>query len=170
VIEEIIGRLPELTASQLGRLEEELRRERQRRASSAGGGEDAPRLQEVLRRLSRRFWTTVPTRTVICSWSYAATYVVTARPASADPTGTSSTTRAASVRSSISARPATRRILWPSSGQNPLGKRLHLGTQERNALRIRVVSVGLALLLPLLGCKGAPQVIKLRRRCLRKCA
>jgi hypothetical protein len=47
VVEEIIGRLPELTGAQLGRLEDELRRERQRRASSAaGGGEDAPRIQE----------------------------------------------------------------------------------------------------------------------------
>jgi hypothetical protein len=43
VVEEIIRRLPELTAAQLGRLEDELRR--QRRASSAGG-EDASRVQE----------------------------------------------------------------------------------------------------------------------------
>jgi hypothetical protein len=42
VLEEIIGRLPYLTGAQLGRLEDALRRERQRRASSAGGGEDAP--------------------------------------------------------------------------------------------------------------------------------
>jgi hypothetical protein len=46
MVEEIIGRLPELTGAQLGRLEEELRGERQRRASSGGGGEDAPRIQE----------------------------------------------------------------------------------------------------------------------------
>jgi hypothetical protein len=46
VVEEIIGRLSELTESQLGRLEDELRRERQRRASSAGGGQDAPHAQE----------------------------------------------------------------------------------------------------------------------------
>jgi hypothetical protein len=46
MIEEIIGRLPQLTGAQLGRLEDELRRERQRRASSEGGGQDAPRLQE----------------------------------------------------------------------------------------------------------------------------
>jgi hypothetical protein len=45
-VEEIIGRLPELTESQLGRLESEIRRERQRRASSPGGGQDAPRIQE----------------------------------------------------------------------------------------------------------------------------
>ena len=44
--EEIISRLPYLTESQLGCLEEELRRERQRRASSEGGGQDAPRIQE----------------------------------------------------------------------------------------------------------------------------
>jgi hypothetical protein len=46
VVEEIIGRLPKLTNSQLGRLEDELRRELRRRASSAGGGEDAPQVQE----------------------------------------------------------------------------------------------------------------------------
>jgi hypothetical protein len=46
VVEEIIGRLPHLTGSQLGRLEDEIRRERQRRASSAGTGQDAPHVQE----------------------------------------------------------------------------------------------------------------------------
>jgi hypothetical protein len=46
VVEEIIGRLPELTGSQLGRLEDEIRRERQRRASSEGWGEDTLRIQE----------------------------------------------------------------------------------------------------------------------------
>ena len=46
VVEEIIGRLPELNESQLGRLEDEIRRERQRRASSAGEGQDAPCIQE----------------------------------------------------------------------------------------------------------------------------
>jgi hypothetical protein len=46
VVEEIIGRLSELTGSQLGRLEEELRRERRRRATSEGGGEGAPQLYE----------------------------------------------------------------------------------------------------------------------------
>jgi len=46
VVEEIIGRLPELTGAQIARLEDELRRERQRRASSVGGGQDAPHLQE----------------------------------------------------------------------------------------------------------------------------
>jgi hypothetical protein len=46
VVEEIIRRLSELTGAQLGRLEEELRRERLRRTSSAGGERDAPRLQE----------------------------------------------------------------------------------------------------------------------------
>jgi hypothetical protein len=34
VVEEIFGRLPDLTGAQLGRLEDELRRERQRRTSS----------------------------------------------------------------------------------------------------------------------------------------
>ena len=46
MVEEIIGRLPELTESQLRRLEDELRRERQRRASSGGGGEGAPQIHE----------------------------------------------------------------------------------------------------------------------------
>jgi hypothetical protein len=46
VVEEIIGRLPKLTGSQLGRLEDELRRERLRRASSEGGGEGAPKIHE----------------------------------------------------------------------------------------------------------------------------
>jgi hypothetical protein len=41
MVEEIIGRLPELTGAQIARLEYELRHERRRRAS-AGGGEDAP--------------------------------------------------------------------------------------------------------------------------------
>ena len=46
VVEEIIGRLSYLTESQLGRLEDEIRRERQRRrASSEGGGEGAPQIQ-----------------------------------------------------------------------------------------------------------------------------
>jgi hypothetical protein len=45
VVEEIIGRLSDLTGAQLRRLEEELRRERQRRASFEGGGEGAPRIQ-----------------------------------------------------------------------------------------------------------------------------
>jgi hypothetical protein len=43
---EVIRRLPELTDSQLGRLEDELRRERQRRASSADDGQDAAHVQE----------------------------------------------------------------------------------------------------------------------------
>jgi hypothetical protein len=46
VVEGIIGQLPELTGAQLGRLEDELRRERRRRASSARGQQDAPRIQE----------------------------------------------------------------------------------------------------------------------------
>jgi len=46
VVEEIIGRLPGLTGAQLGRLEEEIKRERQRRASSAGGEENALHVQE----------------------------------------------------------------------------------------------------------------------------
>jgi hypothetical protein len=45
VVEEIIGRLSDLTGAQIGRLEDELRRERRRRAST-GGGEDAPHHHE----------------------------------------------------------------------------------------------------------------------------
>ena len=47
MVEEIIGQLPALTGSQLGRLEDKIRGERQRRASSAaGGGQHAPQIQE----------------------------------------------------------------------------------------------------------------------------
>jgi hypothetical protein len=92
MVEEILGRLPELSGSQLGRLEDEIRRERQRRASSDGDGM-LPASKRVPRRPSRKCWSTVPTRTGICSWSYAATSVATARHASVDPTGTSSSTR-----------------------------------------------------------------------------
>jgi hypothetical protein len=47
MVEEIIGRLPYLTGSQLGRLEDEIRRERQRRrASSEDGGEGASQIHE----------------------------------------------------------------------------------------------------------------------------
>jgi hypothetical protein len=44
IVEEMIGRLPELTGAQLGRLEDEIRRERRRRSTSAGGGEAASRV------------------------------------------------------------------------------------------------------------------------------
>jgi len=116
VVEEIIGRLSELTESQLRRLEDEIRRERQRRTSSAGGRLDASRDQEGAALPLTEVLGIVPTRTAICSWRYAATSVATVRPASADRTGTSSSTRAASARSSTSARPATRRVLWLPSG------------------------------------------------------
>ena len=46
MVHKIIGRLPELTGAQLGRLEDEIRRELQRRASSADGGQGAPGIQE----------------------------------------------------------------------------------------------------------------------------
>ena len=52
MVEEIIGRLSNLTGSQLGRLEDEIRRERQRRASSEGAPQihegTAPPVTEVL--------------------------------------------------------------------------------------------------------------------------
>jgi hypothetical protein len=46
VVEEIIGRVPYLTESQLGRLEDEIKRERLRRTSSEGGGQHAPQIHE----------------------------------------------------------------------------------------------------------------------------
>jgi hypothetical protein len=47
MVEEIIGQLPKLTESQLARLEDEIRRERQRCASSPTGGEqDVPGIAE----------------------------------------------------------------------------------------------------------------------------
>jgi hypothetical protein len=49
VVEEIIRRLPYLTGLQLGRLEDELRRERQRRASSEGGEKALPRSKRAPR-------------------------------------------------------------------------------------------------------------------------
>ena len=52
MVEEIIGRLPELSGAQLGRLESEIRRERQRRAASVGGGEDAPRQESAAPRVT----------------------------------------------------------------------------------------------------------------------
>jgi hypothetical protein len=108
VVEEIIGRLPRATAQGFLR----------------GRGERAlPKSMQAPRRPSPRSWSTAPTRTAICSWSYAATSVVTGRLVSADPTGTSSTTRVASVGSSTWAKPATHRALWPPSGQSPWGSR-----------------------------------------------
>jgi hypothetical protein len=75
MVEEIIGRLPELTDFQLGRLEDEIRRERQRRASSAGGGEGASHIHEGTAPPVTEVLEYRPTRTVICSWSYASTSV-----------------------------------------------------------------------------------------------
>src|SRR5215208_5930071 len=46
MVEDMIGRLPTLSESQLGRLEEVLQREFQRRAFSEGGGEGAPQIHE----------------------------------------------------------------------------------------------------------------------------
>jgi hypothetical protein len=82
-----------------------------------------PRSMKAPRRPSRRSWSTGLTRTVICSWSYVATSGATGQLVSADPTGTSSSTRVASVGSSTSAKPATRRVLWLPSGQSPWGSR-----------------------------------------------
>jgi hypothetical protein len=123
VVEEIIGRLPDLTESQLGRLEDELRREQQRRASSEGGGEGTPHIHER---------TAPPVTEVLEYRPHEDGYLqlelrrYIRRDGSArerGPTGTSSTTRAASVRNSTSARPASRRVLWPQSGQSLRGSR-----------------------------------------------
>ena len=46
VVEEIVGRLPQLTGAQIGRLEDALRRECQRRASSVGMEQDVAHVQE----------------------------------------------------------------------------------------------------------------------------
>jgi hypothetical protein len=119
MVEEIIGRLPELTGAQIGRLEDEIRRERLRRASSAAGERVFPKSMKAPRRPSRRSWSTAPTRTAIRSWSYAAPSGATGQLVSADPTGTSSFTRVASVGSSTSARPVTHRAPWPPSKQSP---------------------------------------------------
>jgi hypothetical protein len=123
VVEEIIGRLPKLTGAQLSRLEDELRRERQRRASSASGGQDTPLIQEdavppVTEILEYR-----PYEDGYLQLDYAATSVATTRLASVDPTGTSSSTRVASVGSSTSVRLATQRAPWAPSGQSPRGSR-----------------------------------------------
>ena len=67
MVEEIIGRLSNLTGSQLGRLEKEIRRERQRRASSEGGERALPRFMKAPRRPSRKSWSTAHLTTVICS-------------------------------------------------------------------------------------------------------
>jgi hypothetical protein len=116
VVEEIIGRLPELTGAQIAHLEYELRHERRRRAS-AGGDRTLPASERTPRCPSRKSWNTAPTGTAICSWSYAATSDATAQPVNVDPTGTSSSTRVASVRSSTLARPTIRSVLWPPNGQ-----------------------------------------------------
>jgi hypothetical protein len=65
VVEEIIGRLSELTGAQIARLEYGLRHERQRRAS-AGGERMLPTTTRALRCPSRKSWSTAPTRTAIC--------------------------------------------------------------------------------------------------------
>jgi hypothetical protein len=86
MVDEIIGRLPELTGHNWG-----ASRMSSGASASAGlplpaGASTLPVSRRTPRRPSRKFWSTVPTRTVICSLSYAATYVVTAPPASVDPT------------------------------------------------------------------------------------
>jgi hypothetical protein len=100
----------------------------------------------MLRRPSRRSWNTALTRTAICSCSYAATSVATARPASGDPTGTSSSPRGVSERSSTWARPATRRALWLPSGQSP--RRSRLLPWPSSAHRTHSVSMGCLHLRP----------------------
>ena len=119
MVEEIIVQLPELTGSQLGRLEDEIRRERQRGASSEGGGEGAPQIYEGTAPPLTEVLEYRPHKDGYLQLELRRYVLATGQPASADPTGTSSTTRVASVGSSTSARPATRRVLWPPSGQSP---------------------------------------------------
>jgi len=111
VVEEIIRQLPTQTEAQISCLEDELRRERLPRDPSAGGGQDAPRIQEGAALPVTEVLEYRPTRTAICRWSCVTTSVSMAHRASVDPTGTSISTRGVSVRSSISARPAPQRAL-----------------------------------------------------------
>ena len=126
MVEEIIRRLSNLTGSQLGRLEEELWRERQRRASSAGGGKDAPQIHERTAPPVTEVLEYRPYEDGYLQLENAATSGATGQLVSADRTGTSSSTRAVSVRSSTSARPATQRALWSPSGQSPQASRVCL--------------------------------------------
>ena len=73
MVEEIIGQLPELTGSQLGRLEDEIRRERQRGASSEGGGEGAPQIYEGTAPPLTEVLEYRPHEDGYLRWSYAAT-------------------------------------------------------------------------------------------------
>jgi hypothetical protein len=108
---------------------EEFRRERRRRAYSVGWGEGVPRAQEdAAPPVTRRSLSTVLTRTATYRWSCAATCAATARLASADRTGTSSTAREASARSSILARLTIRRVPWqPREQITQRGRLLHDG-------------------------------------------
>ena len=67
MVEEIIGRLPYLTETQLGRLEDEIRRERQRRAPPRVGERALPRSMKAPRCPSPKSWSPAPMRTAICS-------------------------------------------------------------------------------------------------------
>jgi hypothetical protein len=127
VVEEIIGRLPELAGSQLSRLEDEIRRERQRRASSEGGGEGAPRIQEDA---------APPVTEVLEYRPHEDGYLqlelrrYIRRDGSARERGPYwyfQFHEGASERSSTSARRATRKVRWPPREQSPLGSRLLLG-------------------------------------------
>ena len=127
VVEEIIGRLPELTESQLGRLEDEIRRERQRRrVSSAGEGQGAPRIQEGA---------PPPVTEVLEYRPHEDGYLqlelrrYVRRDGSARERGPYwyfQFHEGVSVRSSTSARLTTRRALWPPSGLSSRGSRLLL--------------------------------------------
>jgi hypothetical protein len=97
MVEEIIGKLSGLTRAEIARLEDELRRERRRRAYSAGETQDAPHVHEGA----------TPLLTEVLEYRPHATVPL----ASADLIGTSSSTRAASARSSTSAKPVIRRAL-----------------------------------------------------------
>ncbi len=127
----IVARLPELTVRSSGA---------SRR--SAGAVIRLPAGEGTPPRPSRRSWSTVPTRTATCSWSYAATSVATAPPESADPTGTSSFTREGSVRSSTSARPVTRRVHWSPSEQGPRGEGLPRTGSVRRTRRVGLDRLG----------------------------
>jgi hypothetical protein len=123
VVEEIIRRLPELTGSQLGRLEDELRRERQRRAASEGGGEGAPQIHEG----------TAPPLTEVLEYRpYEDGYLQLELRCYVRRDGSTRERgpywyfqyhEGVSVRSSTSAKRATQRAPWPPSGQSLWGSR-----------------------------------------------
>ncbi len=122
MVEEIIGRLPELSGAQLARLKDVLRRERWRRwgpSATAGGGDAAAPVTEVLEyRPHEDGHLQLELRCYV------------RRDGSARERGPYWNFQfhegGKRKRSSTSARPATRRALWSPSGQSPQASRVCL--------------------------------------------